>query len=511
MIEPLAGAAGGGILGQLGDALSAPRRALWGALGGPESGADLVNQLTGIDRESLLGQGLGFGAEVLGDPLTYAGGILGKLLGKGISAGGKALRGTAGADAVAAGRLGEAAAPGAVEAIQAGKSPLAAGPGKWLDRYYEAAPGIEPRGWGGMVDTVEGHLGNAGNVSDLGISKAGEQSAHIADMLNKINYKGNRPAVIGEMLDKVSTGESARKIASLTGGDLGFMTKASYAPGAKVAAGEAVSTKATPLADLLETMAANEAKNPIGFKDVMKSRRRTPVLSMADGYLEQLPGPGLENFEKGVSNIPKGQRQMLKAGTDAITDMGAQGVYSNPYVAPETGPRGVVLVNRNLPPEVFGQTKRHELSHALTSNATEGTARRAVAVQQGLAAKTADEVAVARMVDETLANAVAKRNPYAQSGNAQSFLEHGRAEPYLRELGLIGTPYENFAMNVAPRTIESVRRNSLSSGGLPRSAGLLEYLQALAKEARARQLGVAAPLAGGGLAAMLAGGDRNAV
>lgn len=76
------GGSGGGILGQIGGALSAPRRALWSAMGGPEHGNELVANLTGLDKEGLLARALGFGAEIAGDPLTYAGVALGGPLGK---------------------------------------------------------------------------------------------------------------------------------------------------------------------------------------------------------------------------------------------------------------------------------------------------------------------------------------------------------------------------------------------------------------------------------------------
>lgn len=70
-----AGAGGllGGALGQIGGALSAPRRALWGALGLPDTGAELVSNTFGTDPESFLTHALGMGAEVLGDPLSYLG------------------------------------------------------------------------------------------------------------------------------------------------------------------------------------------------------------------------------------------------------------------------------------------------------------------------------------------------------------------------------------------------------------------------------------------------------
>lgn len=73
------------LMGDIGGALSAPRRALWSMLGGPESGAQLVANMTGGDASSGLNQGLGFMAEILGDPLSYAGmgaGMLGRLAGR---------------------------------------------------------------------------------------------------------------------------------------------------------------------------------------------------------------------------------------------------------------------------------------------------------------------------------------------------------------------------------------------------------------------------------------------
>jgi len=72
----------GGGLGLIGGALSAPRRALWAALGAPENGNELVANSTGLDKDGFLARALGLGAEVIGDPLTYAGGVLGGPLGK---------------------------------------------------------------------------------------------------------------------------------------------------------------------------------------------------------------------------------------------------------------------------------------------------------------------------------------------------------------------------------------------------------------------------------------------
>lgn len=73
----LAGAAGGGLLGgalgQFGDALSAPRRAMWSMLGMPDTGRELVSNTFGLDQQGTLAGMLGMGAETLLDPLTIAG------------------------------------------------------------------------------------------------------------------------------------------------------------------------------------------------------------------------------------------------------------------------------------------------------------------------------------------------------------------------------------------------------------------------------------------------------
>ena len=115
MIPPIGLAAAGGSglgasLSQLLEPLSTPRRALWGAageaLGLPEeatsSGSALLHHLLGMDEDSILTQGLGMGAEMLGDPLSYIGlaaGPAGAMLG----------RSAALAKASAAGRVGQMA------------------------------------------------------------------------------------------------------------------------------------------------------------------------------------------------------------------------------------------------------------------------------------------------------------------------------------------------------------------------------------------------------------------
>jgi hypothetical protein len=100
MLEAL-GMVGGGLLGQVGDALAMPRKLLWsganalynaatGSSGeAPESGTELLGRL-GMDPDSPWTKALGFGVEALTDPLTYAGGLLGR-------AGGAAAKGLGGA------------------------------------------------------------------------------------------------------------------------------------------------------------------------------------------------------------------------------------------------------------------------------------------------------------------------------------------------------------------------------------------------------------------------------
>jgi hypothetical protein len=91
------GSLAGGALGQIGEALSMPRKLAWrGAQGlynaltgsdmeAPESGTELLAR-AGMDAESPITKALGFGAEVLLDPLTVAGGLVGRLGSKAISA-----------------------------------------------------------------------------------------------------------------------------------------------------------------------------------------------------------------------------------------------------------------------------------------------------------------------------------------------------------------------------------------------------------------------------------------
>lgn len=59
-------------IGDVGEAMQAPRRLLWkDILGLPESGSEVLSQKFGMNPESFVTKGLGFGLETLGDPLTY--------------------------------------------------------------------------------------------------------------------------------------------------------------------------------------------------------------------------------------------------------------------------------------------------------------------------------------------------------------------------------------------------------------------------------------------------------
>jgi hypothetical protein len=72
----------GGVLGAAGDALSAPRRMLMNAVGLPESGTELLSKHLGLQADNPFTQGLGFLLEMATDPLSYAGGALGRLGGR---------------------------------------------------------------------------------------------------------------------------------------------------------------------------------------------------------------------------------------------------------------------------------------------------------------------------------------------------------------------------------------------------------------------------------------------
>jgi hypothetical protein len=91
MLGELIGSGLGSALGGVSDVLSAPRRMLWngvaGALGtdAPDSGSELLGRL-GMDKDSMLTHALGFGVEAMTDPMTYAGGLLGRLTGRGLGA-----------------------------------------------------------------------------------------------------------------------------------------------------------------------------------------------------------------------------------------------------------------------------------------------------------------------------------------------------------------------------------------------------------------------------------------
>jgi hypothetical protein len=85
MIGALGGALGGGMLGQLTDTLGIPRRAVLGLLGQGLAGRDDIDsgsallEALGASPGGLLSSLGGFGTDVLADPLTYGGMILGAL------------------------------------------------------------------------------------------------------------------------------------------------------------------------------------------------------------------------------------------------------------------------------------------------------------------------------------------------------------------------------------------------------------------------------------------------
>lgn len=141
-VSSAAGAGLGGLLGQLGEGLSAPRKGLWSMLGLPEHGADLVSQGLGLDRDSALAQALGIGAEIAGDPLMYAGSVLGPLArmgGRGMMGAREAGMAGEGVEAMGAGRQ------PAMQRFQMGREfalPEAVGPPEYVPpRMLESRPG----------------------------------------------------------------------------------------------------------------------------------------------------------------------------------------------------------------------------------------------------------------------------------------------------------------------------------------------------------------------------------
>lgn len=86
-------------VGTIADYADKPRRWAWSQFGLPESGTEVLAQKLGMDRDSLLTQGLGFALESVADPMALAApavGGLAKLFGRGASAAsrlGKAGRG----------------------------------------------------------------------------------------------------------------------------------------------------------------------------------------------------------------------------------------------------------------------------------------------------------------------------------------------------------------------------------------------------------------------------------
>ncbi len=190
----------GGALGQVGDLLSAPRRALWGALGLPDSGADLLSQTFGMDPDSLWTKGLGMGAEVALDPLTYSGLLLGGPLGKIVGR-------VNGAPAAMSGEI--EALTAARRAAQEGLVTRASIEGQTVDRYLDQASHLQrqfpsdlPSIAGGRTRSYQNydvpladHMANAGMGSLSGEGRLvtlGQNTPRYADVYPMPNGPGGR-------------------------------------------------------------------------------------------------------------------------------------------------------------------------------------------------------------------------------------------------------------------------------------------------------------------------------
>lgn len=153
----------GRVLGGVGEALSAPRRAVWGALGLPEHGKDLFKFM----GDGFVPGALGFGAEVLGDPLTYLGGAL-------ASRAANALRPTA--------ALGRASKPAASLAV----NPVVREAGEQVPTFWGAQlhGGLEP----GLPGALEGKLAYSA-TGDEGMSLVADVTGGLAggDPVAKLN------------------------------------------------------------------------------------------------------------------------------------------------------------------------------------------------------------------------------------------------------------------------------------------------------------------------------------
>jgi hypothetical protein len=141
------------MLAEILDALQKPKEWAWqgvhSLLGGegdaPRNGQELMAHL-GMDTESPWTKALGFGADVLGDPLTYAAPLVGK------AAGGLARLGGVAADALTG-----SGAPGVANLLAARRGfgaakgiTAAAGP-----EFAEAAAALRPSGAGVLKDVIK--------------------------------------------------------------------------------------------------------------------------------------------------------------------------------------------------------------------------------------------------------------------------------------------------------------------------------------------------------------------
>jgi hypothetical protein len=204
-----------------------------------------------------------------------------------------------------------------------------------------------------------------------------------------------------------------------------------------------------PLTSMLDEMVAAEQASPLAFKDVMGMRRQTPVV--------------------------------MNLNPETTLHPNALGFYKRGQGA-----------NVNLPNladyDSVKAVQRHELSHGLTDLAPRASARGATRAggPQG------------SMADELLA--VASESPVNSASRVADFLGHDVAKTYLKDFGLLGTPYEEFATQFMPNAIRS----------LPQGSSLVDYLRMLAGEAGQRGLSVGAPLGGSALLAALMGYQQEA-
>lgn len=277
------GAQDRGILGTIGDVLSAPRRMLWGALGGPEHGNQLMSQLFGMDENSGVAKGLGFGAEMLLDPLNM---ILAAPLLKG---------------AMGASRAGA----GAMEALNAAKAAEAAGA-----------------------------AGAAGAASRIG--GGGATAAREALLLQE---QGN----VARQLAKEATMAQDLGRADLLGMSMGQTKAFQQATPETIAAFEAAGLgRGTP-----GTMRTLAPGYEVGGLEVMGGRlpqgaTMAPV-SYPTGGLTKAGNPAMRSSGSAVAIGPEGLPQMPAGAADQLlmSPMGSSGDELAAMLAQRTRPAGM--------------------------------------------------------------------------------------------------------------------------------------------------------------------------